>query len=268
MDNQYAQKKIVDGQVLIPRQYGVGYDKTGPMKAPLQEGYMWDPEFEEGKEPKWYHFVPETYWEPRNIEIYLWSMDRKDLNRIRTDEGWIGFLEGNDPDYPERELRKQLTIIRDKMEDLRNDPTTPDTRLADWPSQYNPLQPMLELNRQIQGGYIAAKMYVLHSRVRYFDPARYRAGLPEEVASLVTGVHENWTKVKLVNLDPVKARDVVVQTGGYGEHQCSHVESGDTILSVNDNHFTVHLEPGTGSELTIYHDRYANQPSLKFPWRN
>ncbi len=93
----------------------------------------------------------------------------------------------------------------------------------------------------------------------------YRAGLPEEVASLVTGVHENWTKVKLVNLDPVKARDVVVQTGGYGEHQCSHVESGDTILSVNDNHFTVHLEPGTGSELTIYHDRYANQPSLKFP---
>ncbi len=78
------------------------------MKAPLQEGYMWDPEFEEGKEPKWYHFVPETYWEPRNIEIYLWSMDRKDLNRIRTDEGWIGFLEGNDPDYPERELRKAV----------------------------------------------------------------------------------------------------------------------------------------------------------------
>lgn len=268
MDNQWAQKKVVDGKVLIPRQYGVGYDKTGPMKHPLQEGYMWDPEFEEGKEPKWYHFVPETYWEPRNIEIYLWSMNRNDLGRIRTDEGWIGFLEGNDPDYPERALRKQLTTIRDKMEDLRNDPTTPDTRLADWPARYNPLQPMMELNRLSQGGYIAAKMYVLHCRVRYFDPARYRAGLPEDVASLVTGVHEDWTTVKLVNLDQVNARDVVVQTGGYGEHQCSRVESGGSTLTVNDNHFTVHLEPGAGTELTIHHERYANQPSLKFPWHN
>ena len=127
---------------------------------------------------------------------------------------------------------------------------------------------MLELNRLIQGGYIAAKMYVLHSRVRYFDPARYRAGLPEDVASLVTGVHEDWTKVKLVNLDLVKARDVVVQTGGYGEHQCSRVKTGDSTLTVNDNHFTVRLEPGAGTELTIYHDRYTNQPSLKFPWHN
>ena len=127
---------------------------------------------------------------------------------------------------------------------------------------------MMERNRLMQGGYIAAKMYVLDSRVRYFDPMRYRAGLPEDVASLVTGVHENWTKVKLVNINQVSARDVVVQTGGYGEHQCSRVVANDSTITVNNNHFTVRLEPGAGTELTIYHDRYINQPSLKFPWHN
>ncbi|MDA0345949.1 MAG: hypothetical protein O3C43_05905 [Verrucomicrobia bacterium] len=267
MDNLYAEKKVENGQTLIPRQYGIGYDKTRPLKGPLPEGHMWDLEHERGKEPKWYHYVPESYWTPRMTEIYLWSMNRKDLERIPK-KGWIGFLEGEEPDYPEQALRRQLSIIRESMEELRNDPTTADTRLADWPAQYNPLEPMMELNRLMQGGYIAAKMYVLHCRVRYFDPAGYRAGLPEDVASLVTGMHEDWTKVTLVNINQVEARDVVLQTGGYGEHQCTRVETGETSLAVNNNHFVVRLEPGAGAELTIYHDRYTNQPTLKFPWHH
>ena len=266
VDNLYAQKKVVDGEIRIPRSYGIGYDKTGPLKGPLPEGHMWDLEHERGKKPKWYHYVPERSLEPRMIEIYMWSMDRRDLERIPK-EGWIGFLEGKNPDYPEEALRRQLEIIRDSMEALRNDPTTPDTRLADWPAQYNPLGPMMELNRLIQGGYIAGKIYVLHSRVRYFDPARHRAGLPEDVASLVTKVCADMTRVTLVNINQVESREVIVQTGGYGEHQCTRVEGGDEVAEMDNHYFSVHLEPGAGAELTIYADRYANQPRLGFPWQ-
>jgi hypothetical protein len=265
MDNIFAEKKMENGQTMVPRHYGLGYDKTGPLKGPLVEGHMWDLEHEKGKEPKWYHYLPVDYYVPRLTEIYLWSMDRKDLKRIPK-EGWIGFLEGENQDYPEKALRKQLATIRDSMEALRNDPTTPDTRLADWPSQYNPLEPMMELNRLIQGGHIAGKMYILHCRVRYFDPARYRAGLPEDVASLVTEVNKDWTKVKLVNINQVESRDVIVQTGGYAEHQCVRVETEEGVFPVDDTHFMVRLEAGAGAELKIYADRYANQPSLAFPW--
>lgn len=265
MDNLYAQKKVVDGELMIPRHYGIGYDKTGPLKGPLVEGHMWDLEHERGKKPKWYRYLPESYFEPLLTEIYMWSMDRKDLERIPK-KGWIGFLEGENSDYPEKALRAQLTDIRKSMEALRNDPTTVDTRLADWPARYNPLGPSIELNRLMQGGYLRGKIYVLHCRVRYFDPARHRAGLPENVASLVTKVSDTMTKVTLVNIDQVEARDVIVQTGGYGEHQCIRVEAGGRTLPVNDKRFSVRLEPGAGAELTIHVDRYANQPSLAFPW--
>ncbi|MCZ6673327.1 MAG: hypothetical protein O7C75_10360, partial [Verrucomicrobia bacterium] len=267
MDNLYAEKKVVDGELMIPRHYGIGYDKTGPLKGPLPEGHMWDLEHEKGKKPKWYHFVPESYYVPRLIEIYMWSMDRKDLKRIPM-EGWMGFLEGNNPDYPEQALREALREIQESMEALRNDPTTADTRLADWPAQFNPLGPMMELNRLIQGGYLAGKIYVLHCRVRYFDPARHRAGLPEDVASLVTEMNNEMTKVTLVNINQVESRDVIVQTGGYGEHQCVRVETRDGMIPVDNRYFTVSLAPGAGAELTIYADRYANQPSLGFPWHN
>ena len=265
MDNLYEQKKVVNGEVHIPRHYGIGYDKTGPLKGPLPEGHMWDLEHEKGKKPKWYHYVPESYYESRMTEIYMWSMNRKDLERIPKN-GWIGFLEGQNPDYPEKALRDQLIDIRECMEALRNDPTTADTRLADWPARYNTLEPSIELNRLMQGGYLAGKIYVLHCRLRYFDPERQRAGIPEDVAALVTQVSEEKTKVKLVNINQVESRDVIVQTGGYGEHQCVRVEIGDEVVPIDNHHFTVHLEPGAGAELSVYADRYANQPRLTFPW--
>jgi hypothetical protein len=265
MDNLYSVKKMVDGEVMVPRHYGVGYDKTGSLKGPLPEGHMWDLEHEKGKVPKWYYYVPTSYFEPRLTEIYMWSMDRKDLERIPM-EGWIGFIEGKNPDYPEQALRRQLGNLRDTMEALRNDPTTADTRLADWPSKYNTLEPTFELNRLMQGGYLTGRIYVLHCRLRYFDSDKRRAGLPEDVAALVIGMNKEMTKVTLVNINQVKSRDVIVQTGGYGEHHCVRVETANGVVPVDNKHFSVHLEPGAGAELLVYANRYANQPSLAFPW--
>ncbi|NWF85953.1 MAG: hypothetical protein HXY18_19210, partial [Bryobacteraceae bacterium] len=118
MDNIFAQKRIVNGKTLIPRMYGDprGYKYNGP--------------------PEWYQFE-ENMHGPRLAEIYLWSMDRKDLERVEK-EPWIDYLEGKDPQYPVKALRKDLETVRRKMELIRNDPTSPDTRLADYLLDLNP----------------------------------------------------------------------------------------------------------------------------------
>jgi hypothetical protein len=236
IDNIYAQQKVTGGKVTLPHNYG-----------------------DEG----WYNWTTNLYTH-RLIDIYLWSMDRKDLERIPS-TGWIAFLEGENPGYPEQAFRRDLSRIREKTEFIQNDPTTPDTRLADW--LMNTGQAATNgLMNLMMGAYVSGKQWTLHARVRYFDPARNRAGIPEDVAALVTEMTEDMTKITLVNISQVSSREVIVQTGAYGEHQCIKVVADEMELPVNHRFFTVRLAPGTGSELTIYHDRYKNKPTLAFPW--
>jgi hypothetical protein len=239
LDNLYAEKRIENGKVVIPQNYG---------------------------DDGWYNWTSNLYV-PRLIEIYMWSMDRKDLDRIPKN-GWIGFLEGKNPEYPVQALQKEFSYIRNRMEALYNDDTTPDTRLADWALKNTTPAATHELVRLMLGGYMTGRIWVLHSRVRYFDPVNRRAGIPEDVASLVTEMTREMTKVTLVNTNQVEAHEVIVQTGGYGEHQCRSVEIDGREYPVNNRYFTVRLAPGAGAELVIYAKRYANQPTLAFPWHS
>ncbi len=63
MDNIYAQKKIENGRALLPQMYGDprGYKYNGA--------------------PSWYQYAGQLHTD-RLMEIYLWSMDRKDLERV------------------------------------------------------------------------------------------------------------------------------------------------------------------------------------------
>jgi len=246
MTNLYEHKKVVDGKLMIPRMFGDprGYKYTG--------------------REEWYEWSTRLYTD-RLFQIYYWSMDRDDLENIPV-KGWLAFLEGKDPSYPEKALAADFERLRGKIEEMRNDPTTPDTRLADWAMRINPVgtDTLLNLmNGGINGGRIWGG---LHSRVRYFDPAKKRAGLPSDVASLVERMTDDETVVTLVNVNQVDARAVTVQMGAYGEHQLVEVEIGGKTTPVDDSHLTVRLEPGSGARLTFKVRRYANQPALAAPW--
>ena len=58
-------------------------------------------------------------------------MDRNDLARI-SPRDWLAYLEGKKPDYPEEALRKDLGPGSRMIDEMKKDPTTPDSRLADW----------------------------------------------------------------------------------------------------------------------------------------
>ena len=90
-------------------------------------------------------------------------------------EGWIAFLQGKNPGYPEEALQAEFEFIRSTAEGMRNDPTTPDTRLADWAMGFNPAatHTLVEL---MLGGYLTGRIWVLHTRVRFFDPERHDSG--------------------------------------------------------------------------------------------
>ncbi|MCW5978527.1 MAG: hypothetical protein KIT09_10640 [Bryobacteraceae bacterium] len=241
IDLVYAQGREVNGRFMTPNNYG---DKG------------------------WYRLREYTFTHEL-AKIWTWTMEPRDRERLPA-EGWIAFLSGSDPGYPERALRRELQFIRQRAEQSRRDPTTPDSRLADWPLQHNPVTARALVELAFGGHRIDNALDrlfgVLHCRVRHFDPERRRPGLPEDVAALVTSMDARSASLTLVNTNQIEARTVIVQGGAYGEHQIREVEAAGRKYAVNRRYFTVRLAPGAGAQLLIRDSRYANQPTMAMPW--
>jgi len=246
MDNIYAQKKSENGKVLLPQMYGdpSGYKNNGP--------------------PAWYYYTDNLFTD-RLTEIYLWSMDRKDLERVPKN-GWIGFLEGLKPDYPVATLKADLNLVKRRMEMIRTDSTTAETRLADYLLDLNPAATNALVNLTMGGYFPKGRIWTLHSRFRYFDPAARRAGLPPDVGALVEKLAAQSARLTLVNINPNQARTVVVQAGAHGEHQFESATQSGKTTKIDGPLVTVRLDPGCGARIDFRMARYRNQPTLAHPW--
>jgi hypothetical protein len=246
-DRINEQRKVVDSVASTPRMYG---------------------------DQGWYSYKPGDY-NLNFLEIYYLSMKPED--RARCEETpWYSFLEGKNPNFPVKALQSSLSHIRKSGESIRADRTTPDTRLADTVMDFNPAS-VAGLTQLMEGGlYIqhpgwaptspAQGGALLHCRLRYFDPARQRAGIPEDVAALIDTMTDDSVTVTLVNVNDSDSRLVTVQAGAYGEHNVLSVSDGTRTQPVNDRSFAVRLAPGAGTKLTVKMKRFANQPTLSFPW--
>jgi hypothetical protein len=222
-----------------------------------------------------YSFQPGKY--AKNfLEIFALSMKPSDRARCVETE-WYGFLEGKNPGYPVKALRSGLARIRKQMQAVDADTTSPDMRLADSALDINPasimaLTQLMEAGLYLQHGAGTDRSSMqqggtlLFSRLRYFDPERRRAGIPEDVAALVEGWGPDSVTLNLVNIDPSVSKSVIVQGGAYAEHQIVSVSDGKTTTSVDAASFPVRLAPGAGAKLTIQMKRFANDPTLAFPW--
>jgi hypothetical protein len=212
----------------------------------------------------WYGWRSEP-WNVGALEIWYWSMKADDRPRIDRN-GWVEFLEGKNPGYAETVLKRDLESIPRKLAAMRKDPLPPERRLADNAMAYNPV-PTTALIQLMWGGLVPGREgSVLNARLRYFDPVRRRAGVPEDVGALVSELTDNRTVVTLVNLNVSQPRTVAVQAGGYGEHQFVSAEIDGKSIPINARDFTVELAPGAGAKLSLAMKRYANQPTAKFPW--
>jgi hypothetical protein len=205
-------------------------------------------------------------WNVGALEVWYWSQKPQDLQRIGGGS-WIDFLQGRNPSYPEQALERDLKLIPQRLAEVRRDTTPPARRLADNMLNYNPAatESMVQL---MWGALLPGREGgLLNARFRYFDPVQKRAGVPEDVAALVSELSDTRTTVTLINLNASEPRTVIVQGGGYGEHQLLSVTSGGRTTAIDGPLLTVQLDPGCGEKLALEMRRYANVPTVLHPWQ-
>jgi hypothetical protein len=179
---------------------------------------------------------------------------------------WVAYLSGKNPTYPEDALRRDLANVRSRVAAMREDPTTPDTRLADDPMQYNPASITSLIELALAGLHPRNSGSILACRLRYFDPARRRAGFPEDVAALIDGMAADRVSLTLVNVNQLDPRTVIVQAGGYAEHRFVSAALDGKMVPIDGAHVSVKLSPGAGAKLVLTMKRFAGTPTMRFPW--
>jgi hypothetical protein len=180
IDNLYAAKKVENGRILLPNKHG---------------------------DNGWYGYTRDQHFDVQR-DIYLWTMQPSDSERIAQDP-WIAYLAGKNPEYPVKAIEGEFERMRRRVKGLREDTSTGDTRGSDYPQRFNPVVTSALVNMTLGGNDPGTSGNILHSRVRYFDPERRRAGLPEDVAALVEKIGTDEIVLTLVNTSPVQPRTLV-----------------------------------------------------------
>ena len=231
-----SKMKMVDGKPQYPRMYG---------------------------DDGWYAYSPAKYTTGLEEIAYL-TMKPSDIERATG--AWWKNLKGGDTSYAEAAMRADLANVRRKVLAMREDKTTSDTRLADDPMKYNPAS-VASLVRLACGGLPTNKQgLVLHTRLRYFDPIKRRAGLPQDCAALIERLEDETVSVTLVNTNQLESRTVTIQAGSYAEHSIELVSTGAGEFAPTERSITVKLMPGCGKTLRMLTPRYTKTPTLAFPW--
>ena len=232
--NLYAAKRTEGGRVLLPRKHG-------------DDGF--------------YGYTAGQHLDVQR-DVYLFTFDRSGLEGLDHDP-WIRYLDGDNPNYPMQALQADLSVVRARLDAMQNDDSTDYERPSDYTQRFNPAVTNSLVELALGANPPGRAGNILHARLFYYDPARKRPGLPEQVAALVDSITPSSVRVHLVNLDPSRARRVIVQAGAYGEHRFTDVRTGDASLRVEGDRFEVLLEPGAGGILEIGMDLYANQPAFR-----
>ncbi len=202
---------------------------------------------------------------------------------------WLRYLAGDNPDYPEQILQaaygavcRRLALIAQDQADLTK------VNIHHW-QELNPVVTEALVQLTLGAPQAIYNGGLLLCRLRYFDPARQRPGLPQDVAALVETLEADRVVVTLVNLSPLAERAVIVQAGGFGEHQFTSVAydertsvypgsqkeygappltTATDIAQVDGQWLQVALPPATCIRLELGLARYVNQPSYALPWDN
>ena len=93
---------------------------------------------------------------------------------------------------------------------------------------------------------------LLNARLRYFDPDRKRAGIPEDVAALVSELSDTRAVVTLVNLSASQPRTVVVQGGS----EIIQTQSAAVTSTIDTNQI---LKLPTGSRSALEFVTYSSR---------
>jgi hypothetical protein len=238
-----------------------------PLYAPVERLTSWYGR--DRSNDGWYDPRPLSQLSAHFTDLYMWSLEQEDMDRINATladetDPWLDFLNGQNADYPETSLESELLQLETLTNQVNADQSIPAHRRADhgpWPAATSAL-----INQTLGGLQPTKSGGLLHCQLRYFDATNERPGLPKDVGALITKIDSARVVVSLVNTNSTEPKDVIVQTGAYGEHYCSKITISNEDYVIDNNFFSVHLSADAGADITIYLDRNICQPTLLFPW--
>ena len=200
---------------------------------------------------------------------------------------WLRFLAGENPSYPKEILRSSYGQVCRRLEQIRQDTAKlTKVHIHHW-QQLNPVLTEALVQLTLGAPQIIYNGGLLMCRVRYFDPQCQRPGLPPDVAALVESLGPERTVLRLVNLSPFDAHDLLIQAGAFGEHRfvtarysvrtspypgeigsyaAPTLEGETRSLSIEDTHLQVHMPPATEILLDLETALHVNSPSYDLPW--
>lgn len=221
------------------------------------------------------HLDKETY---KPGEPFDWSseMVQGDRTMGKSEYARLMYYAGENPDWPLKALKADYQEMANRMEFMRNDPRKIIEISGDDTYPNNPV--VIKALQQTTMGTPQTIYFggLLRATVRYFDIDRKRPGLPEDVSALVEKLENNSATVRLVNLNPVQERRLILQAGAFGEHQFTELtlegrepnDSTNTHIhnSINGKYLKVVLPPASSVRLNLGMQRFVNDPSYAFPW--
>lgn len=265
---------------LVPHRYGdAGWFDWMPI-SPVYMVALWNLSMDDGD---W-----ELIESVRTQEAFDWDAVFPFHNKEDSghESPWVRFLAGENPSYPQRMLEAtyQLVCRRANQVDQDQDVGTRH-HIHHW-QWGNPVSSEALIQQTLGGPQPIYNGGLLHVRLRYFDAERRRPGLPEDVGALVESLSADRTVVRLVNLNPVVGRKLVIQAGAFGEHHFGDVkyqvrtseypgwlggyagtyaapplEVEERRATVNGSRLQVELPAGTELLLDLSTERYVNDPS-------
>lgn len=277
-NSQFPDALRNQGDILVNngiQQNGINYYKNNfgdeywylPLDGPVDSLSSW---FGRNRESDgWYDLRPLLQLAEHFFDLYMWTLQPQDLARLKLCLGsqaspWLAFLAGDYPDYPEIALRSEIQQIQVLADDISHDNSLPSERRSDhgpWPAATEAM-----VNLSLGGLQPSKSGGLLFCQLRYFDPAAKRPGLPPNIGALVQEISTDKIRATFVNTNPDSSREIIIQCGAYGEHECLKIEFAGQVHSVNNNMFTLRISPNAGAEILIYLNRNRNQPTLLFPW--
>lgn len=209
--------------LLVPHRHGTdGWFDYGPMQLefPLWLWWWTRDDADRDRLDRVLAGMPAPAWEVQPF---------RDKMESGHDAPWLAFLQGDNPDYPAQALSMALGQVARRvavMETERPDPAT--VHLHYW-QRVNPV--VTEILSQLITG-TPQTLYnggLPFAALRYEDLDRGRAGLPQDVAALVTSLEQGRVEVELVNLSATRTRRVLVRASRFDEQRVHHVVShGET----------------------------------------
>jgi hypothetical protein len=287
----------VDGTILVPQkytddgailEYSIVHDNIITQPDRVTER----PDFSRKRQiDGWYEFEPLNPTEMTHVSLTAFDDKAREIiaktrnNKTRTweclsksyskymggqDHAYMNFLDGGYPEYPVDVLMHSMAQVYGRLKMMREDTQDPATYSDAYLQQRNPITTEALVQLTMGGPFPVYNGGLLMVSIRYFDAEEGRAGLPEDVAALVSKVERDSIELALCNIHPINSRTLIIQAGAFGEHTFTAVQytrdDGSTSeFEVNDSCFEIEIGPGSILDLRIGMDRFANQPSYQIP---